>query len=73
MRLDKLTEKSQEVVQEAQHIAQERSHSQIDAEHLLIALLERNFSEGETVVVDAEGKELVFRKGDVAQNLHTTA
>ncbi|MCD6334811.1 MAG: ATP-dependent chaperone ClpB [Candidatus Latescibacteria bacterium] len=41
MRLDKLTEKSQEVLQEAQRIAQERSHSQIDAEHLLMALLEQ--------------------------------
>ena len=41
MRLDKLTEKSQEVVQEAQRTVQERSHSQIDAEHLLMALLER--------------------------------
>ena len=66
MRSDKLTEKSQEVVQEAQRIAQERSHSQIDAEHLLMALLERGFSEGETVMVDAQGKELVFRKGDVS-------
>jgi ATP-dependent Clp protease ATP-binding subunit ClpB len=41
MRLDKLTEKSQEVVQEAQRIAHERNHSQIDAEHLLMALLEQ--------------------------------
>ena len=41
MRLDKLTEKSQEVIQEAQRIAQERSHSQMDAEHLLMALLEQ--------------------------------
>ncbi|MCK5328978.1 MAG: hypothetical protein KAR36_10260 [Candidatus Latescibacteria bacterium] len=66
MRSDKLTEKSQEVVQEAQRIAQERSHSEIGAEHLLMALLERGFSERETVMVDAQGKELVFRKGDVS-------
>ncbi|MFH1007714.1 MAG: ATP-dependent chaperone ClpB [Candidatus Latescibacterota bacterium] len=41
MRLDKLTEKSQEVLQEAERIAQDQSHSQIDAEHLLMALLEQ--------------------------------
>ena len=39
IRWDKLTEKSQEVLQEAQALAQDRSHNQIEPEHLLYALL----------------------------------
>ena len=41
MKLDKFTEKSQEVLQAAQQTAQERQHSQIETEHLLLALLEQ--------------------------------
>jgi len=40
---------------------------------LAMALLEREFAEGETVVVDVEGKTLVFRKGDVVQDLRVAA
>src|SRR6267378_1173635 len=39
MQLDKLTQKSQEALQEAQHIAREHSHQEMDGEHLLLALL----------------------------------
>jgi ATP-dependent Clp protease ATP-binding subunit ClpB len=39
MQLDKLTLKSQEAFQDAQHIAREHSHQEIDGEHLLFALL----------------------------------
>ncbi len=39
MRLDKLTEKSQETLYSAQELAQENNHSQVDPEHLLMALL----------------------------------
>jgi ATP-dependent Clp protease ATP-binding subunit ClpB len=39
MRLDKLTTKSQEALQQAQSLAEKRSHQAIDAEHLLFALL----------------------------------
>jgi len=39
IRWDRFTEKSQEVLQEAQALAQERSHNQIEPEHLLYALL----------------------------------
>jgi ATP-dependent Clp protease ATP-binding subunit ClpB len=39
MRLDKLTTKSQEALQQAQSLADKRSHQAIDAEHLLFALL----------------------------------
>ncbi len=39
MRLDKLTIKSQEALQNAQALAEKRNHQAIDAEHLLMALL----------------------------------
>ena len=39
MRLDKLTIKAQDAVQDAQHIAQESAQQQIEPEHLLLALL----------------------------------
>src|SRR4249920_3091558 len=39
MRLDKLTTKSQEALQQAQTLADKRNHQAIDVEHLLFALL----------------------------------
>src|SRR5215471_543368 len=39
MRLDKLTIKSQEALQQAQALAEKRNHQAIDLEHLLFALL----------------------------------
>jgi ATP-dependent Clp protease ATP-binding subunit ClpB len=39
MRLDKLTTKSQEALQQAHALAEKRNHQAIDAEHLLFALL----------------------------------
>src|SRR4051794_25647706 len=39
MRLDKLTVKSQEALQNAQGLAERRNHQAIDVEHLLMALL----------------------------------
>ena len=39
MRLDKLTTKSQEALQQAQALAEKRNHQAIDAEHLLFALI----------------------------------
>ncbi|MCX8053681.1 MAG: type VI secretion system ATPase TssH, partial [Armatimonadetes bacterium] len=41
MRLDKLTIKAQEAVQDAQHIASESRQQQIEPEHLLKALLDQ--------------------------------
>ena len=41
MRLDKLTVKSQEALQEAQSLAEKREHQQIEPEHLLLSLLEQ--------------------------------
>ena len=39
MRLDKLTTKSQEALQQAQGIAEKRNHQAVDVEHLLLALM----------------------------------
>src|ERR1044071_4736791 len=39
MQLDKLTQKSQEALQEAQRIANSFSHQEVDGEHLLLAML----------------------------------
>lgn len=41
MRLDKLTLKAQEALQEAKNIADKYNHQQIDIEHLLLALVEQ--------------------------------
>ncbi len=49
MRMDKLTIKAQESVQEAQRLAEQRHNFQIDAEHLLSALLSQ--TDGVTVPV----------------------
>src|SRR6476646_7864043 len=37
--MDKLTQKSQEALQEAQRIAQGFSHQEVDGEHLLLAMI----------------------------------
>jgi ATP-dependent Clp protease ATP-binding subunit ClpA len=39
MRLDKLTAKSQEALQQTQSLAEKRNHQTIDVEHFLFALL----------------------------------
>ncbi len=39
MRLDRFTEKAQEAFQEAQEIMQEQHHTQLDVEHIFLALL----------------------------------
>jgi len=41
MRLDKLTVKAQEAIQEAQSLADTYQHPQVDVEHLLLALLDQ--------------------------------
>ena len=40
MRLDRLTVKSQEAVQEAQSLAQKKGNQQLDIEHLLYTILQ---------------------------------
>ena len=41
MQMDRLTVKSQEVLQAAQRIATERSHGEVDVEHLMLALIDQ--------------------------------
>lgn len=41
MRLDKLTVKSQEALQDAQHLAEKYEHQQIEPEHLLMSILKQ--------------------------------
>ena len=42
MNINKYTEKAQEALLGAQRIAEERNHSQVDAEHLLVTLLQQD-------------------------------
>src|ERR687887_2500138 len=42
MNINKYTEKAQEALYGAQRIAEERNHSQVDAEHLLLVLLQQD-------------------------------
>src|SRR5207247_1962185 len=42
MNINKYTEKAQEALYGAQRIAEERNHSQVDVEHLLVALLQQD-------------------------------
>ncbi len=44
MNFEKFTEKAQETIQTAQSIMLERSHNQLDADHILMALLDQNDS-----------------------------
>ena len=44
MQLEKLTQKSQEALQDAQRLAREHSHQEMDGEHLLLALLSQSES-----------------------------
>ncbi|NJO84016.1 MAG: hypothetical protein HC828_15335 [Blastochloris sp.] len=41
MRLDRFTEKAQEAFQEAQEIMQEQHHTQLDVEHIFLAMLQQ--------------------------------
>ena len=48
--MDKLTEKSQEAVGQAQALATRQGHQQVESEHLLLALLEQEGGLAETIV-----------------------
>jgi len=68
MRFDRFTQKAQEAVLEAQNLAQEYNHPQIDAEHLLKALVEQ---EGGVVpsVLDKIGVDRALLMQSVEQEL----
>lgn len=68
MRLDKLTLKAQEAVQEAKSIADKYNHQQIDVEHLLLALVEQ--SEGIVVpILQKIGVDVDQLKSRLAEHL----
>ncbi len=68
MRLDKLTLKAQEVLQEAKNIADKYNHQQIDVEHLLLALVEQ--SEGIVVpILQKIGADIDQLKARLAEHL----
>ena len=68
MRFDRFTQKAQEAVLEAQNLAQEYKHPQVDAEHLLKALMEQ---EGGVVpsVLDKIGVDRALLAQSVEQEL----
>jgi len=68
MRLDKLTLKAQEALQEAKNIADKYNHQQIDVEHLLLALVEQ--SEGIVVpILQKIGVDIDQLKSRLAEHL----
>ena len=68
MRLDKLTLKAQEALQEAKDIADKYNHQQIDVEHLLLALVEQ--SEGIVVpILQKIGVDIDQLKARLAEHL----
>jgi len=70
MRLDKLTLKAQEALQEAKNLAEEHNHQQIGEEHLLLALVEQ--SEGVVVpVLQKIGVEIEQLKARLEEHLNS--
>lgn len=68
MRLDKLTLKAQESLQEAKNIADKYNHQQIDVEHLLLALVEQ--PEGIVVpILQKIGVDIALLKSRLAEHL----
>jgi ATP-dependent Clp protease ATP-binding subunit ClpB len=68
MRFDKLTLKAQDVVRDAQALAERFSHSEIDAEHLLLAALEQQEGIARPLLEKVGGiPDMVIR--DVRQHL----
>src|SRR4030088_3152900 len=67
MNLNKLTEKAQEAVVEAQRVAESRQHTQVEPEHLLSALVVQ-----ENGVVPAILEKLGVSSTQVTQRLNTT-
>ena len=66
MNLNKLTEKAQEAVVEAQRVAETRQHTQVEPEHLLAALVAQ-----ENGVVPAILDKLGISPAQVTQRLET--
>ena len=67
MNLSKFTQKAQDAVLQAQHLAEEMNHSQIEAVHLLAALLAQENGVVPQIVnrIGASGQLLTMRLGRV--------
>ncbi|MFO0753636.1 MAG: ATP-dependent chaperone ClpB [Thermodesulfovibrionales bacterium] len=68
MRLDKLTVKSQEAVQEAQRLAEKKGNQQLEVEHLLYALLEDESGIARQIL-QRIGVDIQTLKADVAKEV----
>src|SRR5258707_15659607 len=69
MNLNRLTEKSQDALREAQSIATRRSHQGVDVEHLLLAMLEQ--AEGLTpAILKTAGADPTTLRERVGQELN---
>ena len=68
MRLDRLTQKSQEALQLAQELASEHNNSQIEVEHLFLALLEQEESLVANILATL-GVPVSTLKGELQQSI----
>ncbi|RRO17662.1 ATP-dependent chaperone ClpB [Saccharopolyspora rhizosphaerae] len=72
MDMNRLTQKSQEALQSAQSLATEMGHTEVDGEHLLLALLDQ--ADGVVArVVEQGGGDLVGLRDDVREALSRRA
>jgi ATP-dependent Clp protease ATP-binding subunit ClpB len=68
MRLDRLTVKSQEAMQEAQSLAQKKGNQQLDVEHLLLAILNEDEGIG-TQILNRVGVDIGALKADLDKEI----
>ena len=68
MRLDRLTVKSQEAMQEAQSLAQKKGNQQLDVEHLLLAILSEDEGIG-TQILNRIGVDIAALKADLDKDI----
>ena len=68
MRLDRLTVKSQEAMQEAQSLAQKKGNQQLDVEHLLLAILTEDEGIG-TQILNRIGVDIGALKADLDKDI----
>ncbi len=68
MRLDRLTVKSQEAMQEAQGLAQKKGNQQLDVEHLLLAILADDEGIG-TQILNRIGVDISALKADLDKEI----
>ncbi|HMK56504.1 MAG TPA: ATP-dependent chaperone ClpB [Dissulfurispiraceae bacterium] len=68
MRLDRLTVKSQEAIQEAQGLAQKKGNQQLDVEHLLVAILSDEEGIGPQIL-GRTGADIAAVKADLEKEI----